>query len=171
MQRVLPFVVVWLAWGILFVCSCVVILGDVLSSSWHSSSCLFSSIFWIVVDISGLVANEISCPWLLFIWIVSYRRWRCPPLRCQSVVDYFLPTCQHYRGRSNTMQPGQFDLRCHRRGLRRDRGIINTSRQIPIEFLFIKTCPPTTSQKRRATHLRVCRSLETYSLKLIQKIL
>ena len=30
---------------------------------------------------------------------------------------------------------------------------------------------PTTSQKRRTTHLRVCRLLKIYSLKLIQKIL
>ena len=96
MLRVLPFVVVvalvvafreqWLAWGILFICSCDVIRDDVLSSSRRSSSCLVSSISWIVVDIHGLVANEISCPWLLFVWVVSYRWWRRPPLHCQSVV-------------------------------------------------------------------------------------
>jgi len=69
-----------------FVCSCDVILDDVLSSSRRSSSCQVSSIFWIVVDIHGLVANEISCPWLLFIWVASYHWWRHPPLSCQSVV-------------------------------------------------------------------------------------
>ncbi len=98
MMRVLPFVVVvdlfvafweqWLAWGILVVCSCDVILDDVLSSSWRSSSCRVSSIFWIVVDIHGLVANEISCLWLLFVWVVSYRLWRRPPLRYQSVLAW-----------------------------------------------------------------------------------
>ena len=98
MLRALLFVVVvalfvafrgqWSAWGILFVCSCDVILDDVLSSSRHSSSCRVSSISWIVVDIRGLVANEISCPWLLFVWVVSYRWWRRPPLRCQFVVAW-----------------------------------------------------------------------------------
>ncbi len=76
----------WLAWGILCVCSCDVIWHDGLSSSRCSSSCLVSSISWIVIDIHGLIANEISCPWLLFVWIVSYRWWRHLPLHCQSVV-------------------------------------------------------------------------------------
>jgi len=98
MLRALPFVLVvalfiafwwqWLAWGILFVCSNGVILNDVLSSSWHSSTCWVSSISWIVVDIRGLVANEISCPWFLFVWVVSYHWWRHPPLGCQSVVAW-----------------------------------------------------------------------------------
>ena len=63
----------WSAWGIVFVCSCDVILDDVLSSSRRSSSCRVSSISWTVVDIHGLVANEISCSWLLFVWVVFYR--------------------------------------------------------------------------------------------------
>jgi hypothetical protein len=78
----------WLVWEILCVCSYDTILDDVLSSSWHSSSCRVSSIFWIVVDIRGLIANGISCPWLLFVWVVSYHLWRRLPLRCQSVVAW-----------------------------------------------------------------------------------
>ncbi len=37
--------------------------------------------------------------------------------------------------------------------------------------LICPSVPVTTSQQRRTTHLRVCRSLKIYSLKLIQKIL
>ena len=75
-----------MVWGILFVCSCDAILDDVLTSSQRSSSCRVSIIFWIVVAMHGLVANEISCPWLLFVWVVSYHWWWRPSLRCQSVV-------------------------------------------------------------------------------------
>ncbi len=108
MLPALPFVVVidlfvafweqWLAWGILFVCSCDAILDDVLSRSLHSSSCWVSSIFWIIVDIHGLVANEISCPWLLFVWVVSYRLWLRPPLHCQSVVAWEVACGQIIQG-------------------------------------------------------------------------
>ncbi len=62
--------------------------GWCLSSSWRSSSCRVSSIFWIVVDIHSLVANWITCPWLLFVWVVSYCLWWHLPLHCQSVVAW-----------------------------------------------------------------------------------
>ncbi len=76
----------WLAWGILCVCSNDAILDDVLSSSQCSSSCRVSSVFWIAVDIRGLVAYGISSPWLSFIWVVSYCLWWHLPLCCQSIV-------------------------------------------------------------------------------------
>ncbi len=74
------------------------ILDDVLSSSRRSSSCLVSGISGIIVDIHGLVANEISCPWLLFVWVVSYHWWQRLPLHCQSVVAWEVACGQILQG-------------------------------------------------------------------------
>ncbi len=92
------------------------ILDDVLSSSQCSSFCWVSSISWIVVDIHGLVANEISCPWLLFIWVVSYHWWRRLPLNVKRYLinyPYLLIMGRQYfvfLFRQGTEQPHQGDV-------------------------------------------------------------
>jgi hypothetical protein len=50
------------------------------------SSCQVSSISWFVVDIRGLIANGIACPWLKVIWVVPYHSWLHLLLHCQFVV-------------------------------------------------------------------------------------
>jgi hypothetical protein len=47
-----------------------VFLDDVLSSSWHSSTCWVASMCGIVIVIPDHVASGISCPWLWFVWVV-----------------------------------------------------------------------------------------------------
>ena len=62
------------------------LLCDASSSSLHNSVFLVSNRFWIVFGILCLVANGISCPLLLLVWVLFFHLQFCQPFGCPSVV-------------------------------------------------------------------------------------